>query len=87
MVRVCREGGSVLIVTHGAPAKRMADFNSFEWRKLVDIQGDKAQLSDLSQLINLLRAGLKDKPLSHALKDKDLLTKAMKEGTIPRSIV
>jgi len=39
----------------------------------------KQDLSDYSQLINIFRAKLKDKPLSHILKDPELLKASIKE--------
>jgi hypothetical protein len=35
------------------------------------------ELNSMSHLINVLRTELKDKPLSHALKDPELLKKAL----------
>ena len=79
MVRVCAKNGNAVIVTHGPPAKRMDDLNSYECRKQVDLYSQKISLSDLAQLINLLRTDLQDKPLSYAFKSKDCVKNAMKE--------
>lgn len=41
------------------------------------IEHFELELSHLANLINILRTELKDKPLSHALKDEDLLRRAI----------
>jgi len=79
MVRVCKNNQNSVIITHGTPEKRMHIFDSYDCRKNVDIYAKKLKLSDLAQLINLLRSDLKDKPLSHALKDKEYMKNAIKE--------
>ena len=79
MVRVCKKGGNAIVITHGAPAKRIKEFDSYECRESVDVYGKKIQLSDLAQLINILRSDLHDKPLSFAVKNKEFMVKAMKE--------
>jgi hypothetical protein len=79
MVRVCKVNGNMIIITHGGPEKRMSEFDNIERRKEVDIVGKKIPLSDMAQLINLLRSDLHDKPLSAALKDKECMKKAVQE--------
>ena len=82
MVRVCKPNGHSVLITHGCPKKRLSEIDSYECRKDIDVDGKKIHLSDLAQLINVLRSELKDKPLSYAFKNKDQMVKAMKEGTI-----
>jgi hypothetical protein len=78
MLRVCRD--CVVIVTSGTPEKRMGplkDFTNYAHK----IDHFELELSKLALLINILRTELKDKPLSHALKDRNLFTKALQEST------
>eukprot|EP00350_Pseudokeronopsis_sp_OXSARD2_P008188 CAMPEP_0170553702 /NCGR_PEP_ID=MMETSP0211-20121228/11534_1 /TAXON_ID=311385 /ORGANISM="Pseudokeronopsis sp., Strain OXSARD2" /LENGTH=166 /DNA_ID=CAMNT_0010862207 /DNA_START=334 /DNA_END=834 /DNA_ORIENTATION=- len=81
MVRVSRE--AVIIISSGTPEKRMQFFEDFtapfNEQNKITIEHFEIELSKLAQLINILRADLKDKPLSHALKDKDYLKKALLE--------
>ena len=79
MVRVCKENGHALIITHGTPEKRMKDFKSYECSKNTIIRNKKISLSDLAQLINLLRTDLQDKPLKYALENQEYLKTAVKE--------
>jgi len=79
MVRVTSINGSCIIITHGTPEKRMPLFEDYLKDDNVEISYEKLELSKLSQLINILRVKLKDKPLSHAMKDKDTLKEALLE--------
>ena len=74
MLRVSRK--AVVIVSSGTPEKRIPYLTEFtDGRYKIDQIG--LELSHLASLINILRTELKDKPLSHALKDPDLLRRAM----------
>jgi len=86
LVRVCKKGGHTIIITHGTPEKRMSDFISYECSKDVTITYKKIVLSDLAQLINLLRTNLQDKPLRHALENKEYLKKAIGECNLTNDI-
>lgn len=82
MVRVSRE--AVVIISSGTPEKRIKFFEEFTeplthlWK--IKIEHFEIELSKLAQLINILRTDLKDKPLSHALKDKEYFKKALLES-------
>jgi hypothetical protein len=74
MLRVSRK--AVVIISNGTPDKRLPFLHSFK------SEGDtvtsfELELNSMSHLINILRTELKDKPLSHALKDPELLKRAM----------
>eukprot|EP00347_Sterkiella_histriomuscorum_P017991 403347204 len=74
MVRVSSK--AAIIISSGTPAKRLQpllDFTNNEHK----IEYFELQLSRLSNLINILRTELKDKPLSYALKQKDVLKNAL----------
>ena len=63
MMRVCRI--CTILVTSGTPEKRMGYFEKY--RDCERIEPVRIELSNLAQLINLLRTELKDKPLSAAM--------------------
>jgi len=79
MTRVVKPQGQVFIISHGTPESRKSiveksvDSTNFEFNH------KRRDLSDSSQLINIFRTKLKDKPLSHILKDKELLMQSMQE--------
>lgn len=77
MVRVTKVGGSVIIITNGTPAKRMADFEQFGEGLAVSITHHEIQLSNLSQMINIMRSKYGDKPLSHIVKEPEMLKYAL----------
>jgi hypothetical protein len=78
MVRVSRK--AVIIVSSGTPDKRLPFLTEFTQGKC-KIEHFELELSHLANLINILRTELKDKPLSHALKDPDILRRAMQLAT------
>lgn len=71
MIRVTAKGGSTIIITNGTPEKRLTDLNDFMLEKgyQVDVKYEEIDLSKLSQMINIMRSKLGDKPLSAAIKD------------------
>lgn len=86
--------GELFIISHGQPKarkelfKKAIDIDKYEFlyseqRKRKWMVGSywpwKIGLSDISQLINIFRSKLKDKPLSQILKDKELLKESMAE--------
>ena len=77
MVRVSRI--ATIIVSSGTPEKRLPNLLKFT-NNLYKIEYVELELSKLANLINLLRTELKDKPLSHALKDKEVLKKVLLTG-------
>ena len=74
MIRVSKK--AVIIVSSGTPEKRMTYLTEFAGPE-ARIENYQLELSHLANLINILRTELKDKPLSHALKDGDLLRRAI----------
>jgi ubiquinone/menaquinone biosynthesis C-methylase UbiE len=79
MMRVCRKGGAVVIITNGIPLKRMTDLEEFTSSYSVKIQHSKIELSKLSQMINIMRSSLGNKPLSHVMKDTAVLKSTLEE--------
>lgn len=79
MMRVTRKGGAVVIITNGTPVKRLSDLQSFTSDYSVKIEYQKIQLSKLSQMINIMRANLGNKPLSSVMKDTRVLKYTLDE--------
>ena len=78
MNRVARE--ATVIITSGTPDRRMHYFTEFLDGQFEEIIHHKIEVSNVAHLINLLRAELKDKPLSHAIKkDPEVFKHAIKE--------
>jgi hypothetical protein len=95
-IRVCQVNGSIFIVSHGSPHHRKAIFKKIfpldeyeiRWSKqgisyprTFYGNGVALDLSDFSQLINVFRTNLKDKPLAAIVKDKEALEKSMRDRT------
>ena len=79
MMRVCSV--ATVIISSGTIEKRVPFFNEFlqdDFPKS-NVQAIKIELSRLATLINILRTEMKDKPLSHAMKDQEMLKKALVE--------
>lgn len=74
MLRVSTKG--VVLISSGTPEKRVPFLEEFTEGKC-KIEHFELELSHLANLINILRTELKDRPLSHALKDEDLLRRAI----------
>lgn len=79
MGRVCKKEGSVVIVSHSPPISRKRIFKAALGFENFNYKATKQELSMLAQMINIMRAKLVDKPLTHILKDKDALIGAMFE--------
>lgn len=79
MLRVTKKGGAVVIITNGTPEKRLKDFESFSGGHDVKIDYKKVELAKLSQMINIMRSTMGNKPLSHCMKDVSVLKKVMEE--------
>jgi hypothetical protein len=75
MLRVSTK--AAILISSGVPDKRLPYLEEFTEGKL-KIEHFELELSHLANLINILRTELKDKPLSHALKDEELLRRAIK---------
>lgn len=73
-MRVSRK--AVVIISNGTPDKRLPFLECFK-SESDTISSFELELNSMSHLINVLRTELKDKPLSHALKDPELLKKAL----------
>ena len=79
MLRVTKSGGAVVIITNGTPDKRIKDLEAFSEGCEVKIEFKKVELAKLSQMINIMRSTMGDKPLSHAMKDVSVLKKTLEE--------
>jgi protoheme ferro-lyase len=74
MLRVSAK--AVVLISSGTPDKRLPFLEEFTEGKM-KIDHFELELSHLANLINILRTELKDRPLSHALKDEELLRRAI----------
>lgn len=79
MLRVTKKGGAVAIITNGIPQKRLKDFEEFSEGFDTKLEYSKVELSRMSQIINIMRSKFKDKPLTHIMKDPEMLQYCMKE--------
>lgn len=57
----------------------MGDLKSFCGETEVSIEYEKIELSNLSQMINIMRSKLGTKPLSQSIKDPKLLVYTLNE--------
>ena len=79
MLRVTKKGGAVVIITNGTPEKRLNDLTTFSEDFDVKIAYEKVELAKLSQMINIMRSTMGNKPLSHAMKDVSVIKKTLEE--------
>ena len=78
MNRVARV--ATVIITSGTPDRRMHYFTEFLENQYSKIEHHKIEVSNVAQLINILRTELKNKPLSHAIKNEpEVFKTALKE--------
>ena len=78
MNRVARV--ATVIITSGTPDRRMHYFTEFLENQYLKIEHHKIEVSNVAQLINILRTELKNKPLSHAIKNEpEVFKTALKE--------
>ena len=78
MLRVA--SNAVVVISSGTPDRRMKYFNEFLAGRFSSIEHHELNVSQLAQLINILRTDLKDKPLSHAIRNEpEVLKKALLE--------
>lgn len=79
MIRVSRK--AVVIISSGTPEKRIPYLTEFIETSpsagKVTIEDYKLEISNLANLINILRTEMKDRPLSHALLDREVLKQAL----------
>jgi hypothetical protein len=86
MCRVTKEEGNVMLITNsGAPGRKMLYEAAVDKTKF-ETSYTKVCLSDKSDLINIMRSNLRDKPLNMILKDKDTLLRSMIEYKISCAI-
>jgi hypothetical protein len=86
MCRVTKEEGNVMLITNsGAPGRKML-FEAAVDKTKFETSYTKVCLSDKSDLINIMRSNLRDKPLNMILKDKDTLLRSMIEYKISCAI-
>eukprot|EP00826_Nyctotherus_ovalis_P038021 TRINITY_DN3527_c0_g2_i3.p1 TRINITY_DN3527_c0_g2~~TRINITY_DN3527_c0_g2_i3.p1 ORF type:complete len:176 (-),score=68.55 TRINITY_DN3527_c0_g2_i3:119-646(-) len=78
MVRVSRQ--HTVIITHGAPEKRLKHFEGYECHKDVTVSYKQVSLSNMAQLINYMRSDRTGKPLKEVLQDKEYMLGAVKES-------
>ena len=71
----------MVIITNGTPEKRMNDLESFtkEVNQNVEITHKKLELSNLAQMINIMRSKLGEKSLSQGMKDPTVLKATLSE--------
>jgi hypothetical protein len=82
MIRVTNKGnGAVIIITNGVPQKRLKDLQAFAAEKnyTIEIEYERIELSKLSQMINIMRTSLGNKPLSHAIKKPEIIKATLEE--------
>lgn len=77
MFRVCKPSGCIYEISNGTPEKRLAFFKKYLFGYEFEIEHHEQDLSRMARLINILRSDLKDKPLSHAFKQVDVLKGAL----------
>lgn len=78
MVRVSRR--HTVMITHGAPEKRLKHFEGYECHKHVAVSYKQVSLSNMAQLINYMRSDRMGKPLREMLQDKEYMLNAVKES-------
>jgi len=79
MCRITKKSGHVVLVSNAAPQGRKMLFEDSIPIKDFETHFSKVCLSDKSDLINIMRHNLKDKPMSAIMKDKTMLLKSMIE--------
>lgn len=78
MLRVASH--SVVVITSGTPDRRMSYFTEFLEGQYSAIDYEEVEISQLAQLINIMRNELGNKPLSHAVRQEpEILRKALIE--------
>jgi len=79
MIRVTKEGGHTVLITHTAPEKRMSQFESYKCYKEVTISHKQLLLSNMAQLINFMRSDNNGKSLKELMEDKEYIMNAVRE--------
>ena len=78
MIWVLKINGKLIEISNGVETKRMPVFK--ELAPNANISTHELKLSGLATVINVLRTGLKDKPLSESIKNPKLLKLAFMEA-------
>ena len=79
MMRVTRRGGATVVITNGTEEKRVHLFEEFLQGYQFEIEIYKLDLNNLAMLINIMRNKTKENPISHAMKDKNILLESLME--------
>ena len=69
-MRVTKESGQILIITYGSPEGRRKIFENALPFNEYDYYQCRAELNDMSTLINLMRSNLPGQQLSNILKQQ-----------------
>jgi len=80
MHRVTKVNGFYTIITYGSPDMRLSVFLDSLPRDTYELRVKEIPLSFMANLINSLRSKSKNKSLTDALKDKQLLVSSVMEG-------
>ena len=84
-MRVTKEHGQVILITYGSPEGRRKIFEPAYPFEKYDYYKCRAELNDMSTLINLMRNNVgPERALSHVMKDTQAFAKSMKEFSIIR---
>ena len=81
-MRVCKENGQVIQITYGSPEGRRKVFEKAYPFNKYDYYQCRADLNDMSTMINLMRSNVGEHGLHHIIKDQKAFAKSMKEFTI-----
>jgi hypothetical protein len=81
-MRVTKESGQIIIITYGSPEGRRKIFETALTFDEYDYYQCRAELNDLSTMINLMRSNLPGQQLSGILKQQEAFAKTMKEFSI-----
>lgn len=85
-MRVTKENGQLLLITYGSPEGRQKIFENVLPFDYFDYYQCRAELNDMSTMINLMRSNLKGKGLKEIINDKEAMTKTMREYKIVKML-
>lgn len=83
-MRVTKQNGQVLLITYGSPQGRRKVFQPAYPFDKYDYYQCRAELNDVSTMINLMRSNVGENGLNHILKDQAAFSKSMKEYSLIR---
>lgn len=81
-MRVTKEAGQLILITYGSPEGRRKIFENALAFDEYDYYQCRAELNDLSTMINLMRSNMPGQQLSGILKQQDAFMRTLKEFTI-----